>query len=102
MRKGVRVVSVLVLLLVLSNGSAAFGAPRDSQQVGLFARLVTWTLGRLSPPIGTPDPNSRLYPPIGDSKSRLSPPGGAPTVHPQSRFSPPGGAPAPPPPSTTT
>jgi hypothetical protein len=94
MRKGIRVFAAVALLLVLSSGSAAFAAPRDSQDGGLFARFLSWVLySRLSPPIGAPTTNSRLSPPGGapTTDSRWSPPGGAPTT--KSRLSPPTGAP---------
>jgi hypothetical protein len=94
MRKGIRVFAAASLVLVLSSGSAAFAASRDSQDVSLFARFLSWVLySRFSPPTGAPAANSRL-----------SPPGGAPEVapapEPQSRLSPPTGLTDPP--STTT
>jgi len=105
MRKGVRVFAVGVLLIVLSS-SAAFAASRDSQDVSLFARILSWVLhGRLSPPIGAPAPNSRISPPVGSPtpNSRLYPPIGAPAPdpEPQSRFSPPTGDTDIPPATTT-
>jgi hypothetical protein len=107
MRKGIRVFVAASLVLVLSSGSAAFAASRDSQDVSLFARFLSWVLySRLSPPTGAPASNSRLSPPTGSpaTNSRLSPPGGAPEVapapEPQSRLSPPSGITDPP--ATTT
>lgn len=96
MRKGVRVFAAVALFLVLSSGSTAFAASRDSQEKSLFARFLSWVLhSRLSPPGGSPQPDSRWSPPIGTPQpdSRWSPPGGAPTT--SSRLSPPDGAPAP-------
>jgi hypothetical protein len=105
MRKGVRVFAAIALLLVLSSGSAAFAASRDSQDVSLFARFLSWVLySRFSPPVGSPQPNSRLSPPGGSPQpnSRWSPPIGAPAPapEPQSRLSPPTGLTDPP--TTTT
>src|SRR5215207_5062505 len=96
MRKGIRVFAAVALLLVLSYGSAALAASRDSQNVSLFARFLSWVLdSRLSPPGGSPTTNSRWSPPTGSptTTSRLSPPDGSPTTN--SRWSPPDGAPAP-------
>ncbi|HEU4887369.1 MAG TPA: hypothetical protein VFV49_05740 [Thermoanaerobaculia bacterium] len=107
MRKGIRVFTAAALLLVLSFGSAAFAASRDSQDVSLFARFLSWGLsGRFSPPIGAPVSNGRLSPPTGSPQpyGRLYPPIGAPATEPepepQSRLSPPGGVTDPP--TTTT
>jgi len=107
MRKGIRVFVAVSLLVVLSSGSAAFAASRDSQDVSLFARFLSWVLSsRLSPPTGAPAANSRLSPPTGSptTNSRLSPPTGtpapAPAPEPQSRLSPPTGLTDPP--ATTT
>jgi hypothetical protein len=95
MQKGVRVFAAGVLLIVLSSG-AAFAASRDSQDVSLFERLLSWVLhSRWSPSIGAPASNSRLCPPIGSPtpNGRLSPPGGAPAPdpepQPEGRLSPP-------------
>lgn len=113
MRKGIRVFAAVALLLVLFYGSAAFAASRDSQDVSLFARFLSWVLySRLSPPTGAPAPNSRLSPPGGSpqTNSRWSPPIGSPESEPvpepepepESRLSPPIGIIPDPPPSTTT
>lgn len=107
MRKRIRVFIAVALFLVLSSGSTAFAASRDSQDASLFARFLSWVLhSRLSPPLGAPAPNGRFSPPLGapTSDGRLSPPIGAPTTEPQpepqGRFSPPGGVTDPP--TTTT
>lgn len=95
MRKGIRVFAAVALLLVLSYGSAASAASRDSRDVSLFARVLSWVLySRLSPPIGGPATNSRWSPPTGSptTNSRWSPPGGAPAPAPE---------PTDPPPTTT-
>lgn len=81
MRKGVRIFAAVALLLVLSSGSAAFAASRDSQEKSLFARFLSWVLhSRLSPPGGSPQPDSRWSPPTGSAQpdSRWSLPIGSP------------------------